>query len=171
MHQHDIAVACVLNGGEHRTYEDIAGVLGGSTSTAHAAVARLRRAGILLPDDQKRLNRLALLELLEHGVRYVFPAEPGAERLGVPTAHSAPALAGLIDDGGESYVWASRAGTVRGRAIEPLVPAIDTIAERAPAVYDMLTLVDALRVGRARERELAIHLLRERLHVPAALAL
>jgi hypothetical protein len=153
------------------TYERIAELLAISTSTAHAAVSRLRRAGILMPDTAKQLNRLALLEFLEHGIRYAFPATPGPERLGVPTAHSAPPLAALLDDSGEAYVWPSRAGTVRGRAIEPLVPNADTIAERSPALYETLALVDALRGGRARERELASRALRERLHVPAALTL
>jgi len=30
------------------------------------------------------------MEFLEHGVRYVFPAEPGSLTRGVPTAHAHP---------------------------------------------------------------------------------
>jgi hypothetical protein len=37
----------------------------------------------------------------------------------------------------------------------PLIPAVVTIWESNPDLYDMLTLVDALRIGRARERKLA----------------
>jgi hypothetical protein len=171
MNQCDIAVAASIIDHEDPTYERVAELLSISTSTAHAAVARLRRSGILMADTAKRLNRLAFLEFLEHGIRYAFPAVPGPERLGVPTAHSAPPLAALLDGSREAYVWPSRMGTVRGRAIEPLVPNADTIAERFPALYETLTLVDALRGGRAREREMASRALRERLHVPGTLTL
>ena len=118
------------------------------------------------------MNRLALLEFLEHGLRYVFPARPGNVKRGVPTAHSGPILSAEIDRDGGAYVWASPNGTVRGREIEPLVPRASELPERSPRTYEALSLVDALRVGRARERELAGRALRERFKAgPAHLVL
>jgi hypothetical protein len=157
----------MLIGSDDPTYEQIAADLGISQSTAHAGVARLRKAGLLLPGREKRTDRLALLEFIEHGLRYVFPATLGATRLGIPTAHSGPVLAAFIDAGDEPYVWPSREGTVRGRSVEPLLPKMDQVARRSPELYASLSLVDALRVGRARERELASRELRSRFNVPS----
>ena len=76
-------------------------------------------------------------------------------------------LAAFIDAGDEPYVWPSREGTVRGRSVEPLLPKMDQVARRSPELYASLSLVDALRVGRARERELASRELRSRFNVPS----
>jgi hypothetical protein len=156
----------MLVGSDDPTYEQIARDLGISQSTAHAGITRLREAGLLLPGRKKRTDRLALLEFIEHGMRYVFPTTLGAIRLGIPTAHSGPVLAAWIDAGDEPYVWPSRDGTVRGRAVEPLLPRIDEVVRRSPELYASLSLVDAFRIGRARERELASRELRSRFNVP-----
>lgn len=50
-----------------------------------------------------------------------------------------------------------------GEALEPLVPAAAMLAESAPPLYELLTLVDAIRVGTARDREAAGALLGTRL--------
>ena len=60
-------------------------------------------------------------------------------------------------------VWPAAEGTVRGLSLLP----IHRSALRAssdPRVYELLTLLDALREGRAREQSLAQDLLRERLY-------
>ncbi len=170
MNKCDIPIAVMLAQRDDPTYEQIADELEISPSTAHAGVARLRKAGLVLPGRKKTVARLALLEFLEHGLRYVFPVDIGATKLGVPTAHSAPALSAFIDGGDESYVWASRDGSVRGRAVEPLLPRIDSVAQRAPDLYASLSLVDALRVGRVRERQIAARELRARFNLPAVIA-
>ncbi|MEG7523780.1 MAG: hypothetical protein M3H12_11860 [Chromatiales bacterium] len=45
----------------------------------------------------------------------------------------------------------------------PLYKSAPGAAKRDPALYELLVLVDAIRGGRARERELAIKELRARL--------
>lgn len=162
--QIDIAVAVVIAEQPDAKYEYIAEVLGISTSTAFKSVQQLRTSGLMLPEG-RRVNRLALLEFLEHGLRYAFPAEPGRMRNGVPTAHSGPVLARELDSGEEPYVWASANGPVRGREIVPLVPHASGLPQRSPQAYEALSLVDALRVGRARERNLASRALRERFNM------
>ena len=65
-----------------------------------------------------------------------------------------------------ALVWPHPEGEVRGESLEPLYPSAVEAARRDRALYESLALVDALRVGRARERTLAIRLLRERLRSP-----
>ena len=166
MHEYDIAIAIALVLHPDASYEQIAFEVGISQSTAHAGVARLRKAKLLLPGRGKKADRFALLEFLEHGLRYVFPVVLGPTRLGIPTAHSASVLAAHIDAGDESYVWPTPAGSHRGRAVTPLVPKIAELAKRSPELSAALSLVDALRVGRVREREIASGELRSRFQLP-----
>jgi hypothetical protein len=158
----DIPVALRLVETPEATYEALHADLGISASTAHQAVDRLYRAGLMLP-HKREVNRSALLEFLEHGIRYAFPPvmRERPER-GVPTAHAAPALAGEII-AEDSIVWPHPQGTAVGDALEPLYPQAVDLPVRCAGVYEMLTLVDALRVGRARERVIAAEKLRERL--------
>src|ERR1017187_3233179 len=163
----DIAVAIVLAEHPGSKFEELSDILGLSVSKAFGAAERLMRAGLMLPEG-RRIDRLALLEFLEHGLRYVFPAEPGHMKKGVPTAHSGPILAREIDSGGEAYVWPSPNGSARGREIVPLAPKASELPLRSPQAYEALSLVDALRVGRARERKLASQALRKRFNLGAA---
>lgn len=164
--QSDIAVAVFLAEHPDATYDSIARTLSISLSTAHAGVARLRESQLMLPDG-RRVNRTFLLEFLEHGLRYAFPAAPGRLTQGVPTAHSGPVLADVIS-ADEQYVWPSSHGSVRGYAIAPLIPHAGELIERSPGTYAALSLIDALRVGRARERKLASDALRARFKMPRA---
>ncbi|MCX5765420.1 MAG: hypothetical protein NTU67_12470 [Gemmatimonadetes bacterium] len=155
----DIAVAACLAKRPHATYEQIAGELLISQSTAFKSVKRLQVAG-LVHHTERQTNKLAFLEFVQHGLRYVCPLMLGPIRLGVPTAHAGPDLSKLIEFGDDAYVWSSREGTVRGRAVEPLVPRASEIAVRSPEMYAILALLDAVRGGRARERNLGMEALR-----------
>ena len=65
-------------------------------------------------------------------------------------------------------VWPSISGQSMGRAIAPLYPRAAELPHRCPSVYQSLALVDALRVGRARERKLALEAIRHRFAASAA---
>lgn len=149
----DVAVALQLARGPDQGYEELADTLGVSVSTAHQAVQRLMAAG--LASEGRRVHRKALLEFLTHGIRYAFFAEPGSEVRGVPTAHSAPPLAEEITSD-RDFVWPSAEGDARGAAVSPLYDKAAGLPRRAPDLYEALALVDAIRVGRARERKLAV---------------
>jgi hypothetical protein len=60
-------------------------------------------------------------------------------------------------------VWPSATGEASGPAVTPLVPNAVELVQRAPRVADLLAVVDALRVGRARERAAAVDALTEQL--------
>lgn len=158
----DLAVALRLALEPEERYESLAHALGVSLSTAHQAVGRLQGGGLV--DAERRTNRRALLEFLAHGVRHAFFAELGPETRGVPTAHSAPPLAEEIM-AEEQFVWPSASGGSRGTAVSPLYEGATDVLERDPRLYQVLALVDALRIGRARERRLALEHL-ERLLAP-----
>ncbi|MCY3002669.1 MAG: hypothetical protein NTV21_12780 [Planctomycetota bacterium] len=151
-----------------RSYAELAKATGLSASEANQAARRGALAGLLLPGatrfEKPRVQRRALLSFLEHGVARAFFASPGRVVRGVPTAHSAPPLDRWISAGEElAFVWPDPDGPVRGRAIEPLHPSAPRLASTNPRLYELLALVDALRVGDARERKLALKELEARL--------
>lgn len=141
-----VLVLCVAaKGGAPWLATDLARELGLSAYEVGVGLERARRVGIL--DEEKRAVRsAALMEFLTHGLHYVFPAEIGGVRRGLPTAE----LAGR-------FVWPADEGEVSGRALEPL----DPCARRAKGTArELLSLTDTLRAGKAWERMLAVRELR-----------
>jgi hypothetical protein len=158
LHPFDIPVALRLAECPGRTFLGLKDDLGISVSTAHASVERLRSAGLVYR-DARRVNHVALLEFLEHGVRYAFPPQFGAVQRGIPTAYAGPDLAKELVSS-QPVVWPDANGVVRGPSLTPLFPQAHKLPTRCPSVYRMLTLVDAIRIGRVRERRLAMQHLR-----------
>jgi hypothetical protein len=146
------------------TYVDLADALDISRSEAHGSVKRAEVARLIHPKTRQP-SRVELLEFLVHGVRYAFPGVRGALSRGMPTAHSAPPLDALIvaTAADAPVVWPDGRGETRGEALEPLYPSVPTAARADARLYELLALVDALRVGRARERALAADELKRRL--------
>ena len=121
------------------------------------SIRRSRFAGLLMGSGRLvtgQVARHALYEFLLHGIEYVFPVKPGHLTRGVPTAHSAAPLSGIIQ-ATEQYVWPHEEGQVRGQAIEPLFRTVPDIVVQNERLYQLLALTDALRVGRSREVNLA----------------
>ena len=58
-------------------------------------------------------------------------------------------------DGDLPPVWPDPDGEVRGATLEPLHKAAPKAARRDPALHELLALIDALRDGRVRERQMA----------------
>jgi len=132
-----------------------------SQSEVSQAVARSKFAG-LLDDTGKRVMRQAFYDFLQYGLAVVFPAKPGAIVRGIPTAHSAAPLNMEISSG-ENYVWPFAMGSVRGHGITPLYASVPQAALEDEQLYELLSLVDALRVGKVREKNLAIQELKHRI--------
>jgi len=132
-----------------------------SQSEISQCLSRSKYAG-LLQFDGKKVNKQSLMDFLQYGIKYVFPQQPGAIARGVPTAHSAPPLDAIIQSE-EKYVWPSGKGSARGQSIIPLYPTVVDAVKLDSLLHELLALVDALRVGRARERELAIQELKKRI--------
>jgi len=76
--------------------------------------------------------------------------------VGVDGRHSAPAFAGVFAPGSTDFVWPHPNGTVRFIGVEPLHPSVPFAAMQDERLYELLALFDALRVGKARERNMAL---------------
>ena len=60
-------------------------------------------------------------------------------------------------------VWPYVLGKVRGYSFEPLYKHAAEASVADPALYELLSLVDALRDGRVRERKIALEMMSKRL--------
>ncbi len=139
--------------------KDLAQSLYISSSEVSEALNRNQLAG-LMDFDKKKVYRQGLFEFLEFGLHYVFPQNPGTMVNGIPTAHSHPFMKASFESA-LMYVWPDFAGEQRGLAVEPLYPNQIKAVKEDDKLYKLLALIDVIRVGKARELELAITELRK----------
>lgn len=163
MRPHDIVILLkiAVKGKSPWFMKDLAYELNISASEVSESINRSVIAN-LISSNKKRLMVLALLDFLEHGLKYVYPQKPGALVRGLPTAHSAPPLNKDINSN-DPFVWPFAEGKVRGQAIEPLHPNVPKACLNDPEFYELMALCDSLRVGRAREKNIAMQELKNRL--------
>ncbi len=108
----------------------------------------------------------AATEFLIHGIKYLFPGKLGEFTRGIPTAYGAPIYSDKIVLGNDPIpVWPYARGTVRGVALEPIHSSVPQSLDISADVhfYELLVLIDAIRVGRARERNMAVEMLEGKL--------
>ena len=157
MRPHDIVVLlkiCVLNEEKWRQM-DLATSLFISNAEITDSLNRSMISGLVAP-DKRNVNVPALLDFLVYGLRYVFPVMPGNMTQGMKTAYSASPLSELIVSEKEHcLVWPCLNGDSQGQSIKPLYVKLPQAAMRDQALYEILALTDALRIGRARERAVA----------------
>lgn len=134
-----------------------------SPSEVHSGIGRAVASRLF--DPQRKVPILkALLEFLAHGVKYAYPPDKGQPTRGIPTSYAAPPLNSLIVQSDElPPVWPYPEGKVRGIEFSPLYRSVPKAVANDTAFYELLALVDAIRDGRARERELAVKELTARL--------
>ena len=119
-----------------------------SPSEVSESLGRSAESG-LIDEKKRRVNRQSLLEFLLFGLKYVFPAKIGMEAKGIPTAHSHPFMKEFGN--GSVYVWPEMSGVVRGARVDPLYPNMVKAVREDEILYKLLSLVEVIRVGRARE--------------------
>ena len=163
MRPHDVVVLLKIAAkGTQKWYmKDLAHELGISASEISESLNRSAIAGLLF-GDKKRLMKTALLDFLKFGLPYIYPQKPGSLVRGIPTAHSAEPLSGLIQSE-DPYVWPYSKGSVRGQAVEPLHVNVPEACLRDEVFYEFMALGDAIRIGRVREKNLAHEELEKRL--------
>jgi hypothetical protein len=135
------------------SYAGLSKELSMSASEVHASIKRCTSAGLFNSETRQPI-RAALEEFLIHGIRYVFPVTLGPIVTGLPTAYAGPALNGKILFN-ETPVMPLMRGPARGPEVAPLYPSAPKAAQVDARLYHLLTIVDALRMGRSRERKLA----------------
>ncbi len=159
-----VALALVSLNRENRErlqYARLAEMLGMSSSEAFKTTRRLVAAHLVEPSGWRPL-RNPLYNYLIHGVPHAFPGKLGEPTRGIPTAWAAPPLTSSMPQGSDlPPVWPWHDGRQRGYSVEPLFRSVPVAIENLPELYKTLALVDALRIGRARDRAIAREMLKK----------
>jgi len=163
MRPHDVAILIKIasKGNTAWLMKDIAFELNISASEISESIHRSNIRG-LISNDKRSLQKLAFLDFLKSGLRYVYPQQPGAIVKGIGTAHSAPPLKNEIISE-DQIVWPYGKGDMRGQSIEPLHPKTPEACLRDSSYYELMALTDALRIGRSREQTIAFEILNRRI--------
>ena len=163
-----VVLKLIAMGDRSWSYVQLANELSMSASEINAGVKRCLSANLLLPDyiDGKspKPAMKAVEEFLIHGLKYAFVPERGELTRGVPTGYAAePLKSNIVASNEPPPVWPYAEGQVRGYSFSPLYRSAPQAALADQRLYELLALVDAIRGGKARERELAIAALQKRL--------
>src|SRR5690554_4167463 len=163
MRPHDIVILLkiIAKGKEQWYMKDLANELYISQSEVSESLNRSVMAG-LIANNKKRVLAAAIQEFIFFGIKYVYPQKPGAMVRGIATAHSAIPLVKNIQSN-QSFVWPYGEGNQRGYAVEPLHPNVLKACLKDVKLYELLALLDAIRLGNVREQKMAMDELQLRL--------
>ena len=145
----------------------LAAITGISKTEIGASINRSIEVGLARHShglQRLEINNKALLEFISYGIRYVFPAKPGPIVRGMITSFQAPGLEGLLTSMSEYvYVWPDAQSNDLGQEILPLYKTAPFAARNDVRLFQSLALVDAIRIGGAREISIAKSELKRRL--------
>ena len=131
----------------------------------HASIKRLVKSN-LYNEVNKVVNRKSMEEFLLHGMQYVFPPEYLPIERGVGTSHNGPVLNkefDTTDHSIEKYVWPYYKGKEKGIGIKPLSKRLAEAALKDIYLHKLLSVIDALRAGKARDKNFALSFLKSEL--------
>jgi len=177
----DVLVACKLHtlseaGQVEWTFASLSDDLGISTSEIYQAVSRCRSAQLVVTVREKEVvSKKHFHDLLVFAVPRIFYAVRGGLETGMPTGIHAPPLKKRFDiflpehtKGILPSVWATpdTGGSVvraRGESISPLYPSAPEAASKDPLLYELLALVDVVRIGDTQTRNAAVAILEKKI--------
>jgi len=147
---------------------DLSQMLNIGLSEVNAGIKRLSEAQLIRKDRDSNIIPIipAAKEILIYGLKYQFPGKLGGFTRGIPTGAAAPLFKDKIAMGNDPVsIWPYARGEVQGVALDPIHPSIPKSLHDYPDenLYNLLALVDTIRIGRPRERNMAIKMLVERL--------
>ena len=145
------------------SYPALSHELSMSASEVHAGVKRAVAARLM--DMHRKIPiKSNLREFVIHGVKYAYPPDRGGLTRGIPTSYAVRPLKELFIQSDEPPpVWPDPEGLVRGYEFSPLYSSVPKACKADPELYELLALVDAIRDGRARERQIAIKEIQSRI--------
>ena len=159
----------VVIGNDEWSYGHLATKLWMSPSEVHAGVKRLIKARLAsVQQDRIAPNARNMESFLLHGLPYVFVPDLGELTRGMPTGYAGPVLSSFFQIGEDlPPVWPDPDGEVRGQSFSPLYKSVPKAAREDHRLYELLSLIDAIRGGRARERQMAYNEIKRRMNVNA----
>jgi hypothetical protein len=149
----DVAIALQLSVSPANTLAETAHFVGRSIGEVHNATRRLASAR-LLDAGERTVHTGILTRFIRYGVPHAFPPTFGGPAVGMGTATGTAEP--WVAEGSVDFVWPHARGAQRGTAVAPLYPLTPEVVERNRMLWHLLSLVDTVRIGGAREADAAI---------------
>jgi hypothetical protein len=164
---HDCPPLGLAAGEDPYSVRALEAALGISKTEIGASLKRSMASGLAIKDrkaGRPKPSRRHLREFIVHGLKFVFPAKPGAMQRGLPTAFAAPVLRESLHSAGSLIcVWPYAHAKEMGQSVDPLFKSVPEACEKDKRLYAYLALIDAIRIGNQRESKHAADLLVQRL--------
>lgn len=149
----DIAIMLKKLVSPELSQKDLATLLNVSQSEVSQGTHRLKTIGLFNEKGHCKLE--AVYEFVVHALKYICPVEVGPVTIGVPTAYAKPGFKFVRYDSNDIYVWPHPNGKSKGTSIIPFLPSIPDVCLKDDKTYALLSLIEMIRVGKAREQKLA----------------
>lgn len=169
-HGRDIVVlAHLASAPGGRTVRHLAEELEMPSASVHRSLKTLQEAGLYF-HERGVIARKSAHELLAIGMKYMFPPRILGEGRGVPTAWSASPIDEQFIGANSTYVWPHLESKSIGLRVTPLDPRVPELALANPALGELLALIDVVRIGGVRERQVASELIATRVGIRTEVA-
>lgn len=117
---------------------------------------------LLIRDKIPYVNTQELLNIVIPALRFFFPIKRMGNLRGMPISYSSPFLYEKILSGRKlPMVWEDANGVIVGEAVEPLYKTVPYAAAKDPLLYELLVLVDSIRLNAPREKQVAFEQLKK----------
>lgn len=159
-----ILLKLIIIDSENWSYSSLAKELYMSPSEVHAGIRRATQARLYSQPEQRPIFS-NLEEFIIHGIKYSFPVNLGTKTRGIVTSYGASTFKNmLVQHDDLPPVWPFSKGNTQGISFSPLYKSVPQAATEDKKLYELLTIVDALREGRVRERDIASKELQSRIY-------
>ena len=150
-----VLIGGIASRGRGGSLRELASRLYVDHTLVHRALKNAEGAG-LYRAEERRVNLASFEDLAIHAARFIAPAPLGGLTRGIPAAWAAKPMSELIRESGNEPppVWPSADGPARGQELRPLHPSAVKVVNDA-ALSRLLVIVDCLRAGDARVRDIA----------------
>lgn len=140
------------------TLKSLEASTGISKSQISLSLKRCIEVRLLFMDSGKPLvNKRALFDIIKYAIPYVFPIEKTASTKGIPISFASPFLYHKIMATKQMpLVWPDPKGFILGDGIIPINKAVPHAVKRDPLLYEILVLIESVRMNSPREKKIAL---------------
>jgi hypothetical protein len=164
----DVVVGLKLMGRPNLAQAELAKQIGSNPAQVTRAIKSLLKANLFYPMEGRLIANFYGWEKILLAIEYLFPVSVGGIVIGMPTSYGAPPISNEINPGSDPIpIWPCAKAGVKGLCVEPLYSGTPKALIEYPDedLYTLLALIDALRMGRSREKELGRKYILEKLKV------
>lgn len=148
----DILALMKLISAPKLTQKQLADALYISQAEISHGLKRLKNAKLITSDGSANIE--ASIEFFIHALKYICPAEFGAPSAGIPTSYAHPDFKYVKFNPAEISVWPHPEGRKRGVALIPIYATLPQACMIDEKLYKIAALVEMIRSGRAREKQI-----------------